>query len=88
MGHEHAGISMSVQVAKSGEVWCEGARLRMNPLSPHFNLVEARRCLDFAIQVRLALLFFGAALTAVSLSFFISLVFSRKCFFPSSSYVK
>lgn len=40
----------TVEVAKSGEVWCEGARLRMNPLSPYFNLVEARRFLDFAIQ--------------------------------------
>lgn len=38
------------QVPKSGEVWCEGARLRLNPLSSQFDLVVARRCLDFAIQ--------------------------------------
>eukprot|EP00047_Mylnosiga_fluctuans_P014572 m.39636 g.39636 ORF g.39636 m.39636 type:complete len:1221 (-) comp5570_c0_seq2:480-4142(-) len=38
------------QVPKSGEVWCEGARGRMNPLSRLFNLNVARRFLDFAIQ--------------------------------------
>lgn len=38
------------EVPKSGEVWCEGARVRMNPLSPAFDLREARRYLDFAVQ--------------------------------------
>jgi hypothetical protein len=61
VSHEYARISLRVQVAKSGEVWCEGARLRMNPLSPHFNLVEARRYLDFAIQVWLSFLFWAVA---------------------------
>jgi len=35
---------------KSGEVWCEGARLHMNPLSPYFDLETAFRYLEFAIQ--------------------------------------
>lgn len=38
------------EVPKSGEVWCEGARMHMNPLSPSFNLSTAKRYLDFAIQ--------------------------------------
>ena len=38
------------QVPKSGEVWCEGARIKLNPLSRKFNLLAARRFLDFAIQ--------------------------------------
>ena len=38
------------QVPKSGEVWCEGARTRLNPLSAQFDLSVARRFLDFAIQ--------------------------------------
>ncbi|CAE7942000.1 unnamed protein product, partial [Symbiodinium sp. KB8] len=29
------------EVAKSGEVWCEGARIFLNPLGPHFNLRRA-----------------------------------------------
>ena len=37
-------------VPKSGEVWCEGARLRLNPTSPYFNLDKARNYLEFAIQ--------------------------------------
>lgn len=36
-------------VAKSGEVWCEGARIFMNPLSKHFNPLNAQRCLTFAV---------------------------------------
>ena len=36
-------------VAKSGEVWCEGARIYMNPLSDHFNPLNAQRCLNFAV---------------------------------------
>ncbi|GBG29162.1 Pre-mRNA-splicing factor CLF1 [Hondaea fermentalgiana] len=35
---------------KSGEVWCEGARLHMNPVSPYFDLETASRYLEFAIQ--------------------------------------
>ncbi len=41
-------------VPKSGEVWCEGARLHMNPLSPYYDTVEAGRYLKFALQVRRA----------------------------------
>lgn len=37
-------------VPKSGEVWCEGARIRLNPLSKLFNLDEARRYLNYAIK--------------------------------------
>mmetsp|Transcript_47128 Transcript_47128/g.102531 ORF Transcript_47128/g.102531 Transcript_47128/m.102531 type:complete len:750 (+) Transcript_47128:27-2276(+) len=39
------------EVPKSGEIWCEGARLYMNPASKGFNLVEARRSLEFAIHL-------------------------------------
>jgi tetratricopeptide (TPR) repeat protein len=39
------------EVPKSGEVWCEGARLCLNPHAPrYFNLKAARRFLSFAIQ--------------------------------------
>ena len=38
------------EVPKSGEVWCEGARLHLNPLSRTFDLLIAQRNLDFAIQ--------------------------------------
>lgn len=38
------------QVPKSGEVWCEGSRLCMDPSSPAFNPAAARRFLDFAIE--------------------------------------
>mmetsp|Transcript_41132 Transcript_41132/g.66247 ORF Transcript_41132/g.66247 Transcript_41132/m.66247 type:complete len:1159 (+) Transcript_41132:364-3840(+) len=38
------------QVPKSGEVWCEGARVHMHPLSPHMDLNTAERYLEFAIQ--------------------------------------
>eukprot|EP00817_Percolomonadidae_sp_ATCC50343_P000310 CAMPEP_0117423498 /NCGR_PEP_ID=MMETSP0758-20121206/4109_1 /TAXON_ID=63605 /ORGANISM="Percolomonas cosmopolitus, Strain AE-1 (ATCC 50343)" /LENGTH=936 /DNA_ID=CAMNT_0005206721 /DNA_START=957 /DNA_END=3767 /DNA_ORIENTATION=- len=37
-------------VPKSGEVWCEGARIHLNPLSGHFSLKTARKCLKYAIQ--------------------------------------
>ncbi|KNC54200.1 uncharacterized protein AMSG_09989 [Thecamonas trahens ATCC 50062] len=37
------------QVPKSGEVWCEGARLYLNPVSPLFDLVAARKCLQYAM---------------------------------------
>ena len=32
------------EVPKSGEVWCEGARIHLNPLSATFDLDTARRC--------------------------------------------
>eukprot|EP00668_Euglena_longa_P003803 GGOE01004460.1.p1 GENE.GGOE01004460.1~~GGOE01004460.1.p1 ORF type:complete len:1251 (-),score=281.32 GGOE01004460.1:762-3953(-) len=38
------------EVPKSGEVWCEGARMCMNPLSSLFNLQQAQQFLDFAIK--------------------------------------
>jgi tetratricopeptide (TPR) repeat protein len=38
------------EVPKSGEVWCEGARIHMDPTSIHFNLDLARRYLEFAIK--------------------------------------
>jgi tetratricopeptide (TPR) repeat protein len=38
------------EVPKSGEVWCEGARIALNPSYHHFNLKAAKRCLDFAVQ--------------------------------------
>jgi len=38
-------------VPKSGEVWCEGARLCLNPYAPrYFNLKEARRFLGYAMH--------------------------------------
>ena len=36
-------------VAKSGEVWCEGARIFLNPCSPLFSLHNARYCLNLAV---------------------------------------
>lgn len=39
------------EVPKSGEVWCEGARIFMNPLSPHFHIGRARKCLEFAVHL-------------------------------------
>ena len=50
------GLSLSLfhlwpfQAPKSGEVWCEGGRLHMNPTSPHFNLKRAHKFLNFAIE--------------------------------------
>ena len=38
------------EVPKSGEVWCEGARIFLNPHSACFNLHVARRFLNFAIE--------------------------------------
>lgn len=38
------------KVPKSGEVWCEGARIRLNPLSRRFNLAKAQQCLKFAMK--------------------------------------
>ena len=36
-------------VSKSGEVWCEGARLFLNPCSSLFSLQRARYCLNLAV---------------------------------------
>lgn len=38
------------KIPKSGEVWCEGARLLSSPLSHKFDLNEAEKYLNFAIQ--------------------------------------
>jgi tetratricopeptide (TPR) repeat protein len=38
------------EVPKSGEVWCEGARIYMDPTSHLFDLQRARRYLEFAIK--------------------------------------
>lgn len=35
---------------KSGEVWCEGARIHLNPLSKAFDLETAGKYLGFAVQ--------------------------------------
>lgn len=37
------------EVPKSGEVWCEGARICLNPLSDRFNISKAKQFLNFAI---------------------------------------
>lgn len=37
-------------VPKSGEVWCEGGRIHLNPFSKTFDLEEARRHLSFATR--------------------------------------
>lgn len=39
-----------LEVPKSGEVWCEGARICLNPFSACFNLEAAHSFLDFAIE--------------------------------------
>eukprot|EP00931_Biecheleriopsis_adriatica_P115000 TRINITY_DN9085_c0_g1_i1.p1 TRINITY_DN9085_c0_g1~~TRINITY_DN9085_c0_g1_i1.p1 ORF type:complete len:781 (-),score=170.88 TRINITY_DN9085_c0_g1_i1:216-2558(-) len=39
------------EVAKSGEVWCEGARIYMNPLGAYFDLNRANKCLEFAVHL-------------------------------------
>lgn len=38
------------EIPKSGEVWCEGARLMLSPQNPHYNLDKASQYLNFAIQ--------------------------------------
>jgi tetratricopeptide (TPR) repeat protein len=45
-------LSRALQVVpKSGEVWCEGARTLLNPLSgENFDLIKAQKYLSFAIQ--------------------------------------
>lgn len=39
-----------LSVPKSGEVWCEGGRIHLNPFSTTFDLDRARRCLYFAAK--------------------------------------
>lgn len=39
------------EVPKSGEVWCEGARVFLNPLGAHFSLAHAQKCLEFAVHL-------------------------------------
>jgi len=39
------------EVAKSGEVWCEGARIFLNPLGEFFDLGRANKCLEFAVHL-------------------------------------
>jgi tetratricopeptide (TPR) repeat protein len=39
-----------LEVPKSGEVWTEGARLYLNPLSRRLDFAKARTFLDFAVQ--------------------------------------
>lgn len=40
------------EISKSGEVWCEGARLYLtnHPANPYFDVKMALRYLDFAVQ--------------------------------------
>lgn len=38
------------KIPKSGEVWCEGARLLMSPVSHRIDLEKAEKYLNFAIQ--------------------------------------
>ena len=49
---QHAVLERALQaVPKSGEVWCEGARLFLNPHSPNsFSLDTARTYLEKAIS--------------------------------------
>jgi len=39
-----------LEVPKSGEVWCEGARICLNPFSGCFNLTAAQNFLEYAIE--------------------------------------
>ena len=36
-------------VAKSGEVWCEGGRIFLNPCSTLFSIHNAQYCLNLAV---------------------------------------
>ena len=40
----------SNRIPKSGEVWCEGARIVMNPKHPKYNLDKAKKYLNYAIH--------------------------------------
>lgn len=46
----NAFITAIQEVPKSGEVWCEGGRIRLNPLSSFFDLNKAEEYLSYAIQ--------------------------------------
>ena len=39
-----------LSVPKSGEVWCEGGRIHLNPFSATFDVDRAKRCLYFATK--------------------------------------
>lgn len=41
----------AAEVPKSGEVWCEGARVFMNPMAPNFHIDRAHKCLEFALHL-------------------------------------
>lgn len=43
-------LEANYKIPKSGEVWCEGARLRMSPICHKFNLDKAEQYLKFAVQ--------------------------------------
>lgn len=49
--HETFRIAVN-EISKSGEVWCEGARLYLtqHEANPYFNISTAMKFLDFAIQ--------------------------------------
>ena len=49
--HETFRIAVN-EISKSGEVWCEGARLYLtqHDANPYFNISTAMKFLDFAIQ--------------------------------------
>lgn len=54
MGHEEGYEAFKKAVftiPKSGEIWNEGAKIHMNPLSPHFNLELARKYIEFAQEL-------------------------------------
>jgi tetratricopeptide (TPR) repeat protein len=43
-------LQANKKIPKSGEVWCEGARLLMSPMSHKYDLQKAEKYLNFAIQ--------------------------------------
>jgi la-related protein 1 len=42
--------SSCAKIPKSGEVWCEGARLVMNSKHPKYNLAKAKKYLEYALH--------------------------------------
>ena len=38
-------------VPKSGEVWCEGSRIYMNPNQSIYSIKEAVKCIDYALKL-------------------------------------
>lgn len=51
LGQHFKAFLLAIQeVPKSGEVWCEGARIRLNPFSRFFDLDKAEEYLNYAIQ--------------------------------------